>query len=282
MAADSPGLSNADIAAVCNEAGILHTVARIAEAPGRPAPPPAAVMTAFEAALHEAFDNVILGRPRATLALDVEEKRRVAFHEAGHAVTAWALPGATAPVAVSVAPRGRSALGYTRRQPRERHLCSKEEWFADLCVLLGGRVAEELFCGGASTGAADDFRKATEAAEAFVVTFAFDRDPLLGYGRANLGADARERADSNVSAVLRRAKETAAATLTGHETTVRALVAALLTSDTVQDAALSHVLGAGAGPQTGAPAIIAAAEPKTSPVLAVAVEGAGAGGLCSA
>ena len=261
MAERTPQLSYADIAAVCNEAGIAYTSARLTAPADRAADaaadPTADPALSFESALREALDDIVLGRRRSALSLGPGERRVVAFHEAGHAVVAWALAEAAEPVAVSIAPRGRSALGYTRSAPRERQLRGEEEWLADICVLLGGRTSEEIFCGSASTGAADDLQKATAAAAAYVVKYAFDSEPLLGYDRPDLSDASRNTADRNVATVLAAQRQRARVTLQNNEKTVRALAAALLQHNTVRHTALASLF---ARERRAAPPTLSAAQ----------------------
>jgi len=89
--------------------------------------------------------------------LSVREKRTVAFHEAGHAVAGWFLEGADPILKVSILPRSKGALGFAQMLPNETSLYSKEELHDKIVTILGGRVAEEIFMGTVTTGAADDF-----------------------------------------------------------------------------------------------------------------------------
>ncbi len=115
-----------------------------------------------------ALDKIVLGLERGSLKLSDKEKRAIAYHEAGHAVVSEVLPNADKTQKVSIVPRG-MALGVTWHQPEERVLVSFEHLMDELSVLMGGRAAEELFTGTITTGAADDFKRATETAKRMVL-----------------------------------------------------------------------------------------------------------------
>ncbi len=115
-----------------------------------------------------ALDKIVLGLERGTLKLSPEERRAVAYHEAGHAVVSEVLPHADKTAKVSIVPRG-MALGVRWARPEERVLVSKEHLMDELAVIMGGRAAEELFTGTVTTGAADDFKRATQIAKRMVL-----------------------------------------------------------------------------------------------------------------
>lgn len=115
-----------------------------------------------------ALDKIVLGLERGSLKLSDKEKRAIAYHEAGHAVVSEVLPNADKTQKVSIVPRG-MALGVTWHRPEERVLVSFEHLMDELSVLMGGRAAEELFTGTITTGAADDFKRATETAKRMVL-----------------------------------------------------------------------------------------------------------------
>lgn len=154
MAAKTPGFTGADIANVCNEAALI--AARTLQDD--------ITIDNFEAAI----ERVIAGLERKTVVLQPEEKKIVAYHEAGHAIVGWFLKNTEPLVKVSIIPRGQ-ALGYAQVLPREMHLQTKEDIFDKLCQLLGGRVSEEIFFKRITTGAQDDLRKITQIAYAQVM-----------------------------------------------------------------------------------------------------------------
>ena len=153
----TPGLFffcvGADIANVCNEAALI--AARDLN--------DSIIMKHFE----QAIERVVAGMEKKTNVLQPEEKKTVAYHEAGHAVSGWFLEHADPLLKVSIIPRGKG-LGYAQYLPKEQYLYSKEQLFDRMCMTLGGRVSEELFFRRITTGAQDDLKKVTENAYAQV------------------------------------------------------------------------------------------------------------------
>jgi len=158
IAAMTPGMVGADLANVVNEAALL-AIRRSRE-------------TAEHRDFEEAVERVIAGLEKRNRVLSVEERKRVAHHEVGHALVAMSLPGSDPVQKISIIPRGIAALGYTLQLPIEdRYLLTRSELENRIAVLLGGRMAEELVFGEASTGAADDLQKATRIAKRMVKDF---------------------------------------------------------------------------------------------------------------
>jgi cell division protease FtsH len=158
LARRTPGFSGAQLANVINEGALL--AARKSR--------DAVTMEDLE----EAIDRVIAGLERRSQVLSDTERRMVAFHELGHALVARFVQNADPVHRVSIIPRGIGALGYTQQLPEEeRYLMSEPELRDRIAVLLGGRAAEELVFGFATTGAQDDLKKATEIARRMVMEF---------------------------------------------------------------------------------------------------------------
>ncbi|XP_062326624.1 AFG3-like protein 1 [Osmerus eperlanus] len=156
LAALTPGFTGADIANVCNEAALIA----------------ARYLHQSVSTMHfeQAIERVIGGLEKRTQVLQPAEKTTVAYHEAGHAVVGWLLEHADPLLKVSIIPRGKG-LGYAQYLPREQFLFTKEQLFDRMCMMLGGRVAEQVFFGRITTGAQDDLRKVTQSAYAQVVQF---------------------------------------------------------------------------------------------------------------
>jgi cell division protease FtsH len=155
IAQRTPGMVGADLANIVNESALL--AARRSKT--------GVTMAEFS----EAIDRVIAGLEKKKRLISPNEKRIVAFHEAGHAIVAQFMGGSDAVQKISIVPRGIAALGYTIQLPTEdRYLVTKKELEAKLCSLLGGRVAEEVFFNDVSTGAQNDLFKATDIARAMV------------------------------------------------------------------------------------------------------------------
>ncbi|MBO4595055.1 MAG: ATP-dependent zinc metalloprotease FtsH [Bacteroidales bacterium] len=149
MAKHTPGFSGADIANVCNEAAL--TAARRNK--------PEIDRQDFL----DAVDRIIGGLERKSSIITPEEKRTIAHHEAGHAVTSWLLPHANPLFKVTLVPRGQ-ALGAAWYLPEERKIVSKSQMMDEMCSLIGGRVAEEIINGEPSTGAQNDLERLTRMA----------------------------------------------------------------------------------------------------------------------
>uniref|UniRef100_A0A3P8T5D1 AAA+ ATPase domain-containing protein n=1 Tax=Amphiprion percula TaxID=161767 RepID=A0A3P8T5D1_AMPPE len=156
LATLTPGFTGADIASVCNEAALIaarHLNHHINT-------------KHFE----QAVERVIGGLEKKTQVLQLPEKTTVAYHEAGHAVTGWFLEHADPLLKVSIVPRGKG-LGYAQYLPKEQYLFTQDQLFDRMCMMLGGRVAEQVFFRRITTGAHDDLRKVTQSAYAQVVQF---------------------------------------------------------------------------------------------------------------
>ena len=145
----TPGFSGADIANVCNEAALI--AARHNN------------KTVGKQDFLNAVDRIIGGLEKKTKVMTNDEKRTIALHEAGHATVSWFCEHANPLVKVSIVPRGR-ALGAAWYLPEERQITTKEQMLDEMCALLGGRAAEELFTGHISTGAMNDLERATKSA----------------------------------------------------------------------------------------------------------------------
>lgn len=176
MAARTPGMAGADIANVCNEAAL------VAAREGKDA----VALIDFEAAV----DRVIGGLEKKNLVMSPEEKKTVAFHEAGHAVAGWFLKHAMPLLKVSIIPRGTAALGYAQYQPMERYLYSREALLDHMCMTLAGRASEEIFFDTVTTGASDDFSKVTRMAYQIVAEWGLgDTVGNLAFGAGGGGGE---------------------------------------------------------------------------------------------
>ncbi len=149
LSRQTPGFSGADIANVCNEAALI-AARRNAQAVGKQD-------------FLDAVDRIIGGLEKKTKVMTADEKRSIALHEAGHATISWFCEHAAPLVKVTIVPRGR-ALGAAWYLPEERQITTKEQMLDEMCSLLGGRAAEELFTGHISTGAMNDLERATKSA----------------------------------------------------------------------------------------------------------------------
>lgn len=167
LARQTPGFSGADIANVCNEAALI--AARHDS------------KTVSKQDFLDAVDRIIGGLEKKTKVMTAEEKRSIALHEAGHATISWFCEHAAPLVKVTIVPRGQ-ALGAAWYLPEERQITTKEQMLDEMCALLGGRAAEELFTGHISTGAMNDLERATKSAYGMIAFAGMsDRLPNICY-----------------------------------------------------------------------------------------------------
>lgn len=162
LAAQTPGFAGAEIANVCNEAALI--AARKDKKHVE--------MIDFQ----DAIDRVIGGLEKKTKIISPEEKRIVAYHEAGHAVAGWFLEHADPLVKVSIVPRGVAALGYAQYLPKEQFLYQTEQLMDEMCMAFGGRVSEDIVFGKISTGALSDLERITKMAYSMVTIYGMNRE----------------------------------------------------------------------------------------------------------
>lgn len=157
LAEQTPGFAGAEIANVCNEAALIAARKNKTEVD----------MQDF----NDAVDRVIGGLEKKNKIISPQEKQIVAYHEAGHAVTGWFLASTDPLVKVSIVPRGVAALGYAQYLPKEQYLYTTEQMIDNMCVTMGGRVAEEIIFGRISTGAQNDLERITRMAYGMVTLY---------------------------------------------------------------------------------------------------------------
>jgi cell division protease FtsH len=242
VAAGTPGFSGADLKNLLNEAAI--TAARRSGSDITPAD------------LDEARDKVMMGTVR-TLAIQPDEKHRLAVHEAGHTAAAYYNPGADPLYKVTIIPRGRS-LGGTHMLPEnERHTLSEAYLRVQLTTLLAGRAAEKTLLGSVSSGADDDIRRATIMARSMVARWGMDPEigpidlrqsedhPFLGQQIAQPRSFADEtaaRVDQAVMNLLHEAEEQAISLIESHRDQIARLVARLEAEETLDLDAIRECL----------------------------------------
>ena len=153
LARQTPGFSGADIANVCNEAALIaarHNKKAVCKQD-----------------FLDAVDRIVGGLEKKTKVMTADEKRSIALHEAGHATISWFCQYANPLIKVTIVPRGQ-ALGAAWYLPEERQITTKEQMLDEMCSLMGGRAAEELFTGHISSGAMNDLERATKSAYGMV------------------------------------------------------------------------------------------------------------------
>ncbi len=229
VARGTPGFSGADLANLANEAALR--AARLARK--------GVAMEDFEFAK----DKVMMGSERRSLVLSEQDKKVVATHESGHAVVANFLPNADPIHKVTIVPRG-MALGLTQQLPMDdKYNYSKEYLEAEIAVMLGGRTAEEILLGSITTGAGNDFEKATEMARNMVVSWGMsDKLGPLSYraesmpfapfwesqGRGQYSEETAREIDQEVKRIVLAAKERAQQIIMDHKEDMGRIIHALL------------------------------------------------------
>jgi len=237
LATLTPGFAGAEIANICNEAAIF------AARRGKDA----VDLRDFESAV----DRVIGGLEKGKSLMSPDERRTVAYHEAGHAVTGWFLEHADPLLKVTIVPRTSGALGFAQYLPREVALYTKEALIDRMCMALGGRASEELTFGRITTGASDDLDKVTQMA--YAMTAIYGMNPKVGqlsfppkqdqFNKPYSDKTATlidEEARALVDAAYERTKEL----LEKHKDKVAMLAERLLERETVNQDDIVDVLGA--------------------------------------
>jgi AFG3 family protein len=239
LSSQTPGFSGADIANVCNEAALI--AARRNK--------PAIDMTDFQ----EAMDRVIGGLEKKTKLISPEEKKIVAYHEAGHAVAGWFLEHADPLVKVSIVPRGVAALGYAQYLPKEQFLYRTEQLIDEMCLTLGGRAAEEIIFGKITTGALSDLERITKTAYSMVsvygmsnkignVSFYDSKGSEMTFNKPYSEETARE-IDEEVRALIDRAYKRTIELLNKHKVELETIAQELLTKEVLFQNDLERLIG---------------------------------------
>jgi cell division protease FtsH len=242
VARRTPGFTGADLANVLNEAALL--TARTNRT------------TVDDEALDEAIDRVIAGPQKRTRIMDDSEKKITAYHEAGHALVAAALPGNDPVHKITILPRGR-ALGYTMVLPeQDKYSTTRSQMLNQLAYMLGGRAAEELIFHDPTTGASNDIEKATAVARAMVTQYGMtERLGAIKYGQEQgevfLGRDYGHQRDyseqvaaaidEEVRAFIESAHQEAYDVLIANRDVLDAMVLALLERETLDKAEIEEV-----------------------------------------
>jgi cell division protease FtsH len=245
VARRTPGMVGADLANVVNEAA-LASVRRGAAA---------VTMADFD----EAMDRIQLGLKKEGRVMTDDEKRRVAVHEAGHALVALSLPHADPVHRVTIIPRSVGALGATLQLPaEERYLLTCEELDDRLTVLLAGRSAEQIACGSVSTGAQDDLERATAIAREMICRYGMSETlgPVTRGRRESMrflpGRDVLERdyseetaraIDAEVKRIVERSRERAVQILESRREVLDAIAGELLVRETLERPHLEELVG---------------------------------------
>jgi len=239
LARQTPGFSGADIANVCNEAALI-----------------AARKTKKQVEKQDfldAVDRIIGGLEKKSKIISPNEKKTIAYHEAGHATVSWMLEYASPLVKVTIVPRGKS-LGAAWYLPEERQLTTTEQMLDEICAAMGGRAAEEVFFGKTSTGALSDLEKVTKMAYAMVTIYGLSKKVgnISYYDSAGEQSGftkpySEERAqliDKEVSRILETEYQRAKDVLITNKEKVKQLGAELLENEVIFKTDLEKIFGA--------------------------------------
>ncbi len=207
LARGTPGFSGADLANLVNEAALLAARQNRKQV----------IMADFESAK----DKVLMGAERKSMILSEEEKKNTAYHEAGHALVACIVPYADPVYKVTIIPRG-MALGVTMQLPvDDKHTYTRDYLESQLSIMMGGRVAEELFLNHVTTGAGNDIEQATELARRMVCEFGMSDLGPLAYGKNQqeifLGRDLATQRDFSEDTAIKIDQEVKKFVLRGYE-----------------------------------------------------------------
>jgi AFG3 family protein len=240
LSAQTPGFAGAEIANVCNEAALI--AARRDKK--------AVDMQDFQ----DAIDRVIGGLEKKTKIISPEEKKIVAFHEAGHAVAGWFLEHADPLVKVSIVPRGVAALGYAQYLPKEQFLYQTEQMMDEMCMAFGGRAAEIIVFGKISTGALSDLERITKMAYSIVTIYGmneqignmsfYDSKASDSYSFQKPYSEATaEKIDREVKRIIDGAYERTKALLEKHREHLDVIAKELLEKEILFQADLERLIG---------------------------------------
>ena len=249
IARGTPGMSGADLANLCNEAALMaaRRNARMVE------------MQDFE----KAKDKIIMGPERKSMVMPEEERRNTAYHEAGHALIGRLLPKCDPVHKVTIIPRGR-ALGVTMSLPeKDRYSYDKEFMLNQIAMLFGGRIAEEVFMGQMTTGASNDFERATQIARDMVTRYGMtdalgpmvyaeqEGEPFLGRSMSkasNISEETMQKVDAEVRRIIDEQYSLARKLIEENADKMHAMAKAMLEWETIDMAQLDAIM-AGEEPQ---------------------------------
>jgi cell division protease FtsH len=243
LARGTPGFSGADLANLVNEAALFaaRRSARVVE------------MVDFE----KAKDKIMMGPERKSMVMPEEERRNTAYHEAGHALVARLMPKTDPVHKVTVIPRGR-ALGVTMQLPEgDRYSMDKERMLSTISVLFGGRIAEEVFMNQMTTGASNDFERATQIARVIVTRYGMtdelgpmvyaenEGEVFLGRSvtkQVNVSEQTMQKVDLEIRKIIDEQYSIARSLIEGHKDKMHAMAKALLEWETIDSEQIDDIM----------------------------------------
>jgi cell division protease FtsH len=242
LASQTPGFAGAELANMCNEAALMAARKNKERVH----------MTDFQ----DAIERVVAGLEKKNKIISADEREIVAYHESGHAIVGWYLKHTDPVMKVSIVPRGFAALGYTLQTPLEdRFLMTKEELIDKICVLLGGRVAEDIVFGRVSTGAQNDLERITNMTFAMVAVYGMspelgnisyydsqNPDNSFGFNR-KYSEDTARKIDETIHKVVDGCYQATKALLVSHRDKLETMARTLLEKEILNAADLIDILG---------------------------------------
>ena len=239
LAKQTPGFSGADIANVCNESALI-AARKNKKKVGRQD-------------FLDAVDRIVGGLEKKSKIITQEEKKTIAFHEAGHATVSWMLEHAAPLVKVTIVPRGQS-LGAAWYLPEERQIVRTEQMLDEMCATLGGRAAEDIIFNKISTGALSDLVKVTQQARAMVTIYGLNNKiGNITYYQANEGdygftkpysEETAKLIDTEISAIVEKEYKRAVQLLKKHKGKLTELAERLLEKEVIFKDDLERIFGA--------------------------------------
>ncbi|MFA6283524.1 MAG: ATP-dependent zinc metalloprotease FtsH [Desulfurivibrionaceae bacterium] len=240
IAKGTPGFSGAELANMVNEAALMAARFEVGKI--------------SMALMEKAKDKVMMGAERTSMILTAKDKELTAFHEAGHALVARLLPGTDPVHKVTIIPRGR-ALGLTMQLPTdEKHSQSRSWLMNNLCILLGGRVAEEIVFGDVTTGAGNDIERASNIARKMVCEWGMSKEigllnvagpDEMGRSRQPYSGETAVRIDQAVTGLVTEARDTATRLLNENRAILEAMAKALLEKETIGSEDIDRLMAVG-------------------------------------
>lgn len=238
VAKSTPGFSGAELANMINEAALM-----VARRGGR---------VSMED-LDAAKDKVMMGAERRSMIITLEEKKITAYHEIGHALVAWMLPGADPVHKVTIVPRGK-ALGLTMQMPEtEKHSHSYTYLFNNLCILLGGRIAEEIIFDEITTGSGNDIERVSDLARKMVCEWGMSKNigPIVfktaeqpGMANPLVSEDAIQSINAEIRDLVETAHDTARKILSDNMDIMEAMTQELLEKETISGRDIQAIIDA--------------------------------------
>ena len=238
LAEQTPGFAGADIANVCNEAALIAARGNKTGVD----------MQDFQ----DAIDRVIGGLEKKNKIISQDEKKIIAYHEAGHAICGWFLENAYPLLKVTIVPRGSAALGYAQYTPKEQYLYNTDQLFDQMCMTLGGRAAEQIFFGKISTGASNDLERITKKAYSMITVYGMNEkignvnfyDPQSeGQFTKPYSEETGKLIDEEVRALIADAYKKTLELLTEHKEDVEKLAKELLVKEVLFKSDVEALIG---------------------------------------